>query len=172
MSDEKRTVVEEGTELRGVLSAKHPVVVAGKVEGELEGPLVQVSDSGVVAGKLKVGGLRSSGEIAGEIQADEVQLSGRVRDKTVLRAQVIEVNPTPGDGRAGVLFGDCDIEVGDVPDKQAVIAAAAGSRAAAAAPAEAPVDAGAVPQVVTGEGSAAVGRKGRKQGGEPTVQRS
>src|SRR5438105_704935 len=102
MSHDKRTLIEEGTEFRGVLSARHPVVVTGKVEGDLSGPLLQVSDSGVVAGRIKVGQLHSSGEIAGEIEADEVHLSGRVRDQTVVRAKLIEVNVTAVEGRSGV----------------------------------------------------------------------
>jgi len=166
MNHEKRTLVEEGTEFRGVLTARHPVVVTGKVEGDLSGPLLEVSSSGVVAGKVKVGELRSSGEIGGEIEADEVHLSGRVRDNTVVRAKLIEVDLAPADGRGGVLFGDCDIEIGEMPDKSAIIAAAAGARASSPAAG----DAAAVSQELAPEATGA-SRKSRKHGGERTAER-
>jgi cytoskeletal protein CcmA (bactofilin family) len=153
----KKTTIEEGTEFKGTLSARHPVMVMGKVEGDLTGPAVHVSETGVVAGKIKVGELHSSGEIAGEIEADEVHLSGRVRDKTIVRAKQIEVHLTAADAAGGVLLGDCDFEVGEVPDKAAVIAAAAGARNGAPAPRPE----AAVAQELPADGTAS--RKARKQ---------
>jgi cytoskeletal protein CcmA (bactofilin family) len=171
MSHEKRTLVEEGTEFRGEMSSKHPVVVMGKVEGDLSGPVVHVSDTGVVAGRMVVNELHSTGEIAGEIDADEVHLSGRVRDKTIVRAKRIEVNLAPADGGRGVLFGDCDLEIGDVPDKQAIIAAAAGARVAGPAQVAAVAEPAAVSQEVAPEASGAGGRKGRKGRDERSAER-
>jgi cytoskeletal protein CcmA (bactofilin family) len=118
---EKRTLIEEGTAFKGVISSKHPVVVMGTVEGDISGPAVEVTETGVVTGRLKVTSLRSSGELAGEIHADEMQLSGRIRDKTILRAKFLEVKLEPAGG--GLAFGECEIEVGELPDKAAAIAA-------------------------------------------------
>jgi hypothetical protein len=129
---------------------------------------VHVTESGVVAGRIKVSELRSSGEIAGEIDADEVHLSGRVRDKTIVRAKRIEVNLAPADGSGGVLFGDCDLEVGEAPDKQAIVAAAAGARAASPPQATPVAEAPASPELAT---EASGGRKGRKRGDERTAER-
>ncbi len=83
----KHTLVEEGTEFRGTMSSNCPIVVMGKVEGDVAGPEIHVSPTGVIAGNVKVKELRSEGEVAGEVEAQVVHISGRVRDKTVIRAR-------------------------------------------------------------------------------------
>ena len=124
MSEAKKTLIEEGTELKGTLTSTCPIVVQGRVEGELTGPSVEVADSGVLSGKAKVTELRSRGEIAGEFDAKVVELSGRVRDKTIIRAESLEVSLRRTDGRIEMVFGDCELAVGDAPDKAKAIAAA------------------------------------------------
>ena len=124
MSEGKKTLIEEGTELKGTLTSTCPIVVQGRVEGELTGPSVEVADSGVLSGKAKVTELRSRGEIAGEFDAKIVELSGRVRDKTIIRAESLEVSLRRTDGRIEMVFGDCELAVGDAPDKAKAIAAA------------------------------------------------
>ena len=124
MSEGKKTLIEEGTELKGTLTSTCPIVVQGRVEGELTGPSVEVADSGVLSGKAKVTELRSRGEIAGEFDAKIVELSGRVRDKTIIRAESLEVSLRRTDGRIEMVFGDCELAVGDAPDKAKAMAAA------------------------------------------------
>jgi cytoskeletal protein CcmA (bactofilin family) len=124
MSETKKTLIEEGTELKGTLTSTCPIVVQGRVEGELSGPSVEVADSGVLCGKAKVTELRSRGEIAGEFDAKVVELSGRVRDKTIIRAESLEVSLRRNEGRIEMVFGDCELAVGDAPDKGKAIAAA------------------------------------------------
>ena len=114
----KRTLVEEGTELKGTMSSKCPIVVMGKVEGEISGPSIEVAEGGVIAGNVNVKELRSSGEIAGHINAEAVYLSGRVRDNTVIRAQTLEVNITRNEGPMEVMFsGACELAIGDEPTR-------------------------------------------------------
>jgi cytoskeletal protein CcmA (bactofilin family) len=127
----KHTLVEEGTEFKGSLSSKCPIVVMGKVEGEVTGPVIHVTASGVVAGNVKVKELQSAGEVAGEVEADAVRISGKVRDKTVIRAKTLEVNLTAEKGGMEVIFGECELSVGDEPNKQAAIAAASAATPAA-----------------------------------------
>jgi cytoskeletal protein CcmA (bactofilin family) len=122
MSETKRTLIEDGTELKGTLTSTCPIVVMGRVEGDLTGPSVEVTESGVLSGKAKVTELHSRGELAGEFDADMVQLSGRVRDKTRIRAQSLEVRLTREDGRMEMVFGGCELAVGDAPDKARAIA--------------------------------------------------
>jgi hypothetical protein len=71
----------------------------------------------VLSGKAKVTELRSRGELAGEFDADVVELSGRVRDKSIIRAQSLEVSLQREGGRIEMVFGDCELAVGDAPDK-------------------------------------------------------
>jgi cytoskeletal protein CcmA (bactofilin family) len=118
----KHTLVEEGTELTGKITSSVPIVVMGKVEGDISGPEIQVFANGVVAGNVKVQQLRSDGEVAGSVEADAVRISGRVRDRTVIRARSLEVTLS-GKGME-VQFGDCELQIGDAPDKEAAITAA------------------------------------------------
>jgi len=120
----KRTLIEEGTELKGTLTSTCPIVVQGRVEGDLSGPSVEVTESGVLSGKARVTELRSRGEIAGEFDAKVVELSGRVRDKTIIRAESLEVKLRRDEGRIEMVFGDCELAVGDAPDKAKAVAAA------------------------------------------------
>ena len=121
--DGKKTLIEEGTELKGTLTSTCPIVVQGRVEGEMTGPSVEVTETGVLSGKAKVTELRSRGELAGEFDAQVVELSGRVRDKTIIRAESLEVSLRRSEGRIEMVFGDCELAVGDAPDKAKAIAA-------------------------------------------------
>jgi cytoskeletal protein CcmA (bactofilin family) len=133
----KHTLVEEGTELKGSITSSCPIVVMGKVEGEVAGPVIHVTATGVVAGNVKVKELRSEGEVAGEVEAEVVRISGKVRDKTVIRARTLEVSLATSKGGMQIVFGECELAVGDEPSKEAAIAAATAppGQAAAAAPA-------------------------------------
>jgi cytoskeletal protein CcmA (bactofilin family) len=124
MTETKRTLIEDGTELKGTLTSTCPIVVMGRVEGDLTGPSVEVTESGFVNGKAKVTELRSRGELAGEFDADVVELSGKVRDKTRIRAQAMEISLKRDDGRIEMVFGDVELAIGDAPDKAKAIAAA------------------------------------------------
>jgi len=121
---EKRTLVEEGTAVSGNMSSTCPIVVMGKIEGEVSGPSMEIAESGVVSGKIKVKQFSSHGELAGELEAETVTLSGRVRDQTVIRARSLEVTSTSG---APVKFGECELSIGDEPDKQRAIEGATGA---------------------------------------------
>jgi cytoskeletal protein CcmA (bactofilin family) len=127
----KHTLVEEGTEFKGTMSSSCPIVVMGKVEGDIAGPVIHVTPSGVVSGVVKVKQLRSDGELAGEVEADTVEISGRVRDRTMIRARSLEVSLSVQKGGMQVVFGECELAVGDEPNKEAAIASALTSPAAA-----------------------------------------
>jgi cytoskeletal protein CcmA (bactofilin family) len=110
---DKKTLVEEGTQFKGSLSSNCPVVVRGRIEGEVAAPSLTVSASGAVHGKVKVDELRSQGEISGEFDADIVQLSGGVKDNTIIRAKSLEVKLAPPNGKLQVVFGECTLDVGE-----------------------------------------------------------
>ena len=134
VSPTKQTLVEEGTQFKGSLSSNCAVVVRGKIEGDVAAPSLTVTSSGAVHGRVKVADLRSSGELSGEFDADLVQLSGTVRDKTIIRAKSLEVRLTQSAGMQ-VIFGDCSLDIGDPPTKEAVVRAATASTASAVEPA-------------------------------------
>jgi cytoskeletal protein CcmA (bactofilin family) len=119
----KRTLVEEGTEFKGSVSSTCPILVKGRMTGDVVAPSLEISATGAVNGRVKVGQIRSQGELSGEIDADVVQLSGTVKDRTVVRAKSLEVKlEADGASRMQVVFGECVLDVGDAPDRQAAIA--------------------------------------------------
>jgi cytoskeletal protein CcmA (bactofilin family) len=120
MSNVKKTLVEEGTEFKGSLASNCPVEVKGRIEGEVKAPVLNVSVSGAVRGKVKVNELRSEGELAGEFDADSVQLSGNVKDNTVIRAKSLEVKLSTGNGKMQVIFGECELDIGKEHAKEDV----------------------------------------------------
>ncbi len=109
----KHTLVEEGTELKGSITSSCPVLVRGKVEGEIMAPALTVSPSGSVHGKAKAGELHGEGELSGEFDADVVKLSGKVLDKTIIRAKTLEVKLASDDGKLSVVFGECELAIGE-----------------------------------------------------------
>ena len=116
----KKTLVEEGTEFKGSLTSKCPVEVRGKIDGDLAAPSLDISPTGAVHGKVHVEKLVSHGEISGEFDADAVQLSGTVKDNTVIRAKSLEVKLAPTTGnKLQVIFGEVALDVGEAPAKEA-----------------------------------------------------
>jgi cytoskeletal protein CcmA (bactofilin family) len=115
----KKTLVEEGTEFKGSLSSNCPIEVKGAIQGDLTAPSLAVSASGSVHGKVRVGEIRSQGELAGEFDADVVQLSGTVKDNTVIRAKSLEVKLASAGGKMQVIFGECELDIsGEQPAKE------------------------------------------------------
>jgi cytoskeletal protein CcmA (bactofilin family) len=124
-STRRGNVVDEGSTFKGIITSNSTVTVRGVLEGEVEGPALEVESGGVLIGKAKVTELRSRGELAGQFEASDVELSGRVRDDTIIRAGALLVTATAGLGGDGAepmaVFGGCQLEVGEVPSKEEVI---------------------------------------------------
>ncbi|WP_394823437.1 polymer-forming cytoskeletal protein [Pendulispora albinea] len=120
----KQTLVEDGTTFKGSLSSNCPIVVKGRIEGDVAAPSLNVSTSGSVHGTVKVTDLRSAGELSGDFESETVQLSGIVKDNTRLRAKSLEVRLAVPQGKMQVIFGECSLEVGDPLTKEDVIKAA------------------------------------------------
>src|SRR5688572_17680641 len=135
----RRTVVEEGTQFTGNLTSTCPFDVRGRVEGDVHAPSLTVSARGAVHGHAKVGSVHSEGELSGEFEADTVELSGTVKDKTVIRARSLEVRLSSAKGHQ-VTFGDCELSVGAEPTEYDVVEEPAAAASAVPEPLlEAPV---------------------------------
>jgi cytoskeletal protein CcmA (bactofilin family) len=103
----RKTLVDEGTQLRGSLSSEVPIEVKGRVEGELSAPALVVSVTGAIEGTVKVAELHSRGELAGAFEADVVTVSGTVKENTVIRAKSLEMHlASPDEGKMQVTFGE------------------------------------------------------------------
>src|SRR5512140_1723972 len=105
----KQTLIEAGTTLKRTLSSECPVLVRGRVEGEIDAPVLAISAGGSVQGKVRAGALSSEGELSGDVDADSVKLSGTVKDTTVIRARTLEVKLT-GEGKMQAMFGECELD--------------------------------------------------------------
>lgn len=115
----RHTVVEEGTEFKGALTSSCPIDVRGRVEGDIATPALTVSTTGAVHGRVKVGSVRSEGELSGEFDAESVELAGKVRDNTVIRARSLEVKLSSSAGRQlQVIFGECELSIGEEPTEK------------------------------------------------------
>lgn len=115
---EKRTLVEEGTTFKGSLTSTCPVLVRGTISGDLDAPSLTIATSGAVSGKVKAGELRSEGELSGEVDVERLQLSGAVKDNTVIRAKTLEVKLAVTGSKMQVVFGEVALEVGDAPSRE------------------------------------------------------
>ena len=111
----KQTILEEGTEFEGTIRSQCPITVSGTLKGDIAAPSLTITISGSVHGQVKVSNLKSEGEIAGEIDAESVELSGHVSDQTSIRASSLQVKLSQdgSHGKLQVTFGDCDLHVGD-----------------------------------------------------------
>ncbi len=109
----KQTVIESGTEFDGAIKSDCPITLSGKVKGQVTAPSLTVTSSGTVHGQVKVSRLKAQGEVSGEIEAEAVELSGRVNNQTVIRAKTLEVMLTQPNGGLQVTFGNCELQVGD-----------------------------------------------------------
>ena len=112
-SNPKQTIVEDGTEFDGSVKSKCPIMVSGKIKGEVSAPSLIITPTGSVHGQVRVSQLKSQGEIAGNIEAESVELSGRVNDQTTIRATSLEVMLNQPGSKLQVTFGNCELQVGD-----------------------------------------------------------
>jgi cytoskeletal protein CcmA (bactofilin family) len=112
----KQTLVAAGTEFRGTLKSSCPVVVNGTLEGEIDAPSLSIASTGSIHGHIRVQTLRSSGTLAGSVDAGEVYVSGAVRSKTVIRARRMELAlGSSGNGHVEVTVKSNEVEPRDAP---------------------------------------------------------
>jgi cytoskeletal protein CcmA (bactofilin family) len=138
---EKQTLVEEGTEFSGTLKSKCKVVVRGSVDGDLVAPAVDVAEGGAVTGNVRAESVQSAGVLAGQVDADDIRLAGEVRSNTVIKAKSLEVKLSSQEGKLEVTFGDCVLDVGDLPAKEDIVAPMDGEKAEPAEAAPEPAEA-------------------------------
>jgi len=114
-SIKQETVVGEGTEFEGAIRSECSVTVNGNLLGDVIAPTLIVTGTGSVRGHIKVKEVKSEGAIAGEIDAESVDLSGHVGDKTTIRATSLQVKLSQnGDGgMLQVSFENCDMNIGN-----------------------------------------------------------
>ncbi len=105
-TQQKQTLVEEGTRFKGTLESTCPVLVRGTVEGGLEGPAVTVSATGSISGRVEAGSVSSDGKVAGELEVDSARIAGSIAHGTVVRASSLDIKLTAeGNTKLQLTFG-------------------------------------------------------------------
>jgi cytoskeletal protein CcmA (bactofilin family) len=115
IDSDKQTFVEEGTEFKGTMTSSCPVAVRGTLDGDIKAPQLTITETGTVVGNVEAASIRSEGVLAGKVDAEDIFLSGKVRDNTVIRAKSLEVKISQEKSKLEVTFGECMLEVGEDP---------------------------------------------------------
>jgi len=102
----KVTIIEAGTELRGALKSKVPLVLRGTIEGDVIAGELRIESTGVLRGSLRCTKLESHGDLGGDIGAELVIVAGKVADDTKIVAASLEVADGPVFGNATLVIGD------------------------------------------------------------------
>jgi cytoskeletal protein CcmA (bactofilin family) len=102
---EPATIVQEGTDFRGNFTSTCPIVVNGRIQGDVKAPTVTVTSSGVLQGNVEAKTIACRGSVAGVLEADTIELSGDIAQNTIVRAQRLRLNIESTSGRIELAFG-------------------------------------------------------------------
>ena len=103
--EELATIVEEGSEFRGNFTSSRPIIVNGRIEGDVRAPAVMVTNSGAIQGNVEAKTISCRGSAAGVLDADTIELSGAIAQNTVIRAQRLNLNIVSTSGKIELAFG-------------------------------------------------------------------
>ena len=101
---EPTTIVAEGTHFRGDFNSRCPMIVNGRIEGDVKAPAVTVTPSGALQGKVEAKRISCSGSVAGVLEADAIELSGAIARDTIVRAQRLNLDVESTSGRIEIAF--------------------------------------------------------------------
>jgi cytoskeletal protein CcmA (bactofilin family) len=99
------TIVEEGTAFKGTFKSTCPLIVNGRVEGDVSAPAVTVTSSGVLSGNVEAKAISCRGSAAGVFDADTIELSGAIAQNTIIRAQRLNLKIVSTSGKIELAFG-------------------------------------------------------------------
>ena len=97
-------LVGEGTHCRGEFASRHPVIVHGRIEGDVKAPTVTVTASGALQGRIEAKTISSTGSVAGVLEADSIELTGAIAQDTIVRAQRLSLDVESTTGRIELAF--------------------------------------------------------------------
>jgi cytoskeletal protein CcmA (bactofilin family) len=101
---EPTTIVAEGTDFRGDFTSRCPVIVNGRIEGDVKAPSVTVTTTGALQGKIEAKTIRCKGSVAGVLEADSIELTGAIARDTIVRAQRLNLDVESTSGRIELAF--------------------------------------------------------------------
>jgi cytoskeletal protein CcmA (bactofilin family) len=102
---EPATIVQDGTDFRGDFTSNCPIVVNGRIQGDVKAPAVTVTSSGVLQGRVEAKTIACRGSVSGVLEADAIELSGDIAQNTIVRAQRLRLNIESTSGRIELAFG-------------------------------------------------------------------
>ena len=101
---EPSTLVAEGSYFKGDFISSCPIVVNGRIEGDVRAPAVTVTSSGALQGKIEATTISCTGSVAGVLEADAIELSGAIARDTIIRAQRLNLDVESTSGRIELAF--------------------------------------------------------------------
>jgi len=101
---EPRTIVDEGTSFTGDFISSCPIVVNGRIEGDVKAPAVTVTTSGALQGKIEAKTISCRGSVAGVLEADVIELTGAIARDTIVRAQRLNLDVESTSGKIELAF--------------------------------------------------------------------
>jgi cytoskeletal protein CcmA (bactofilin family) len=101
---EPTTIIEEGTLFRGEFTSRGPVLVNGRLEGDVKAPAVTVTTSGALHGKVEAKTISCRGSVSGVLEADAIELTGAIARDTIVRAQRLNLDVESTSGRIELAF--------------------------------------------------------------------
>ena len=102
---EPTTIVQEGSDFRGDFTSSCPIVVNGRIKGDVKAPTVTVTNSGALHGNVEAKSIACRGSVSGVLEADTIELSGAIAQSTIIRAQRLRLNIESTSGRIELAFG-------------------------------------------------------------------
>jgi len=111
----KQTVIEAGSEFKGILTSSCAILVNGTMDGQVHAPSLSVANTGALHGTIKTKTLRSQGTLSASVDADEVFLSGAIRSKTVIKTKRLEMKiASSNDSQLEVHFAASGLDASNV----------------------------------------------------------
>lgn len=101
---EPSTIVEEGTHFKGDFVSSCPIIVNGRIDGDVTAPAVRVTTSGALKGKIEAKAISCTGSVAGVLEADTIELTGNIGRDTIVRAQRLNLDVESTSGRIELAF--------------------------------------------------------------------
>jgi cytoskeletal protein CcmA (bactofilin family) len=102
--EELTTVVEEGSDFQGDFTSRCPIIVNGRIAGNVKAPTVTVTATGSLEGKIEAKTISCNGSVAGVLEADAIALTGAIARDTIVRAQRLNLDVESTSGRIELAF--------------------------------------------------------------------
>ena len=93
MSDRRRTLLQEGTRIRGEVTSDDIVELAGQIIGDLTADTLVLAHSGAAEGTIRARNVTIEGVLRGKIIAHAVTIKSTAKVEADITCQTISIDP-------------------------------------------------------------------------------